>query len=356
VLLALLPSFQSTVRCMVFTHVFFALWVCWFQRERRGRPVPVFLYVATMIVWANLHGGFVIGLLWLLLVAVAEAMERGRWQKWAARLALCVVATLVNPFSWHLWITTARALAAPRGGFGEWAPVSWTTEAHAYLGYKILFVSVLIGIALQLRRKGWERIDRAAVMLIGVFMALAMTSARHTSLFAVVAGALIPGMFPRGLVILGYHPLRRLGAMAVESALLLVPFFMALIVLRVGAGLSLEYPSVACPIRAVAYLKDQNNRGKLLVPFNYGSYALWELRGRMRVSMDGRYDLVYRPVTYRRVDDFFAARGDWTGLLTNPAPDAILTPRADDVYLRLQYKPAWKEVYHDGVDAVFVPR
>ena len=40
VLLALLPSFQSTVRCMVFTHILFALWICWFQRERQGRPVP----------------------------------------------------------------------------------------------------------------------------------------------------------------------------------------------------------------------------------------------------------------------------------------------------------------------------
>jgi hypothetical protein len=40
VLLALLPSFQSTVRCMVFTHIFFALWLFWFQCERHGRPVP----------------------------------------------------------------------------------------------------------------------------------------------------------------------------------------------------------------------------------------------------------------------------------------------------------------------------
>ena len=356
VLLALLPSFQSTVRCMVFTHIFLALWICWFQRERRGHPVPAFLYVVTMIAWANLHGGFVIGLIWLALVTLVEAMERGLWRKWAARLGLCVVATLVNPFSWHLWIAMGRALAAPRAGFNEWAPVVWTTDV-AYFGFKGLFVAVLVAIALQLRRKGWRQIDRPAVILMGAFMALALTSARHTSLFAVVAGSLVPGLFPRGLVIVGYHPLRRLGVMGMESALVLVPFFMALIVLRAGVGLDLEYPAVACPVRAVAYLERQNIRGKLLVPFNYGSYALWELRGRMRVSMDGRYDLVYRPETYRRVADFFAARGgDWTGLLADPAPDAILVPRADDVYLRLQYKPEWKEVYHDGVDAVFVPR
>src|SRR6202453_5455256 len=68
VMLALLPSFQSTLRCMVFTHLFFAIWLAWFQRERHGRPVSTWLYVGTMILWANLHGGFVIGLFWLLLV------------------------------------------------------------------------------------------------------------------------------------------------------------------------------------------------------------------------------------------------------------------------------------------------
>jgi hypothetical protein len=36
VMLALLPSFQSTVRCMVFTHVLFAGWAYGWQPCRRG--------------------------------------------------------------------------------------------------------------------------------------------------------------------------------------------------------------------------------------------------------------------------------------------------------------------------------
>jgi hypothetical protein len=357
VLLALLPSFQSTVRCMVFTHIFFALWVCWFQRERRARPVPTFLYVLTMILWANLHGGFVIGLAWLFLVAVIDLFYGGPWERWAVRFGLCTVATLINPFGWQLWISTGRALVTTRHGFGEWAPVSWLSEPRAYPGYKLLFLSLLFALAIQIYRKSWRRIDRPGVILIGVFMVLAMTSARHTSLFAVVAGALLPGMFPRidWMPPHSIHPLRRLGTIAVSSACLLVPFFTALIVLP-GAGLNLEYPHVACPVDAVTYLKSQDVKGKLLVSFNYGSYTLWELRGEMRVSMDGRYDLVYKPETYRRVDDFFAARGDWRSLLKTPAPDAILVSRSDDVYAKLRDEPGWQEVWHDPVDAVFLPR
>jgi len=357
VLLALLPSFQSTVRCMVFTHILFALWVCWFQRERRGRPVPTFLYVLTMIVWANLHGGFVVGLGWLFIVTVLEGLYHGAWKKWAVRFALCALATLLNPFGWQLWIATGRALVTTRRGFNEWAPVPWIADPHLYLGYELLFLGVLVALAIQIYRKGWKRIDQRGVILIGFFMVLAMMAARHTSLFAVVAGALVPGTFPlKWPYDLRRRPLRNLVAVGVNFSLVVVPLFTALIVLPVSAGLTLELPHIACPVDAVAYLQRQNIRGNLLVPFNYGSYALWELRGKMRVSMDGRYDLVYRTETYQRVDDFFSAKGDWPRLLATPAPDAILVPRSADVYFKLRNEPGWTEAWRDPWDAVFLPR
>jgi hypothetical protein len=340
---------------MTFTHIFFALWLYWFQCERHGRPVRTFWYVLTMIVWANLHGGYAIGLAWLLLVGLVEMRYRGPWKTWALRFGLCSLATLLNPFGAQLWITTARALVTTRRGFDEWAPVSWWPDPMVYPGYKLLFFVVLVTMAVSIHRRGWKRCDHSVVILLGVFAALSVTSARHTSLFAAVAGALIPGFFPPEPDLADLdNPLRRLGFMAVRITLGLIPLYSALIVLP-GAGLSLEYPSVACPIAAVDYLKAKNIQGKLLVPFNYGSYALWELRGQMRVSMDGRYDLVYRPKTYRRVEDFFFARGDWPTLLTSPAPDAILVPRADAIYPKLVARPGWVEAWHDGTDAVFLP-
>ena len=122
-------------------------------------------------------------------------------------------------------------------------------------------------------------------------------------------------------------------------------------------GLRARLPGNSCPVGCGRFLCRQKTcEGNLLVPFNYGSYALWELRGRMRVSMDGRYDLVYSPATYRRVDDFFNARGDWKTLLTSPAPHAILVPREDAVYGKLVAAPGWTEAWHDDSDAVFLPK
>ena len=356
VLLTLLPSFQSTLRCMVFTHIFLALWVWWFQRERCGRPVPTWLYPLSMIPWANLHGGFAIGLAWLSAVMLVEALFLGPWRLWALRLGLSLLATLVNPYGVQLWVSTARALVTTRRGFSEWAPVHWLTTPLAYPGYKLLLVCVIAGLAIQIYRRGWRNLDQPGAILIGLFVALSFTSARHTSLLAIVAGGLLPGLFPLRLPrAFTIRPLRRLGGMAVNSALIMVPLYSGLMVLQVGAGFALEYAPADCPVDAVTFLERANCRGNLLVPFNYGSYALWELRGKMRVSMDGRYDLVYKPETYRRVDDFFSARGNWRTLLTSPPPNAILVPRSADVYLELRNEPGWSEVFRDPYDAVFLP-
>jgi hypothetical protein len=358
VLLALLPSFQSTLRCMVFTHIFLALWVWLWQRERRGRPVRDWVYPLTVVPWANLHGGFAIGLLWLGAVGVMEGALGGRWQPWARRLALSFAATIVNPYGWNLWTSTARALVAHRQGFGEWAAVVWIGEPiSSYAGYKVLLPGAIVTLAYAIYRRGWRGVDRSGVLLVGLFMLLALDSARHTSLFAIVAGAVLPGFLREHSSFSSMRrPLRRMTYLVSSSTLAAFPFFAAIVLALPSATLTLSYPSVACPVGGVEFLRQQGVRGNLLVPFNYGSYALWQLRGQMRVSMDGRYDLVYTRATYDRVADFFDARRDWHGLLTSPAPNAILMPRSDPVYTQLRTEPGWTEAWHDEADAVFLPK
>jgi hypothetical protein len=355
VLLALLPSFLSTLRCMVFTNIFFALWLYWFQCERTGTRIPAWAYALTMLVWANLHGGFTIGLAWLALVAAVEFWQAGEWKKWAVRLGLCTLVTLVNPFGVHLWISTLRALAAPRGGFDEWAPVHWFSSDEP--GYKLLLLATLLAFVYLLRRRHGRQIDRGAVALILVMLFLSLTSSRHTALFALTVGALLPGTLPASpRTSRVREPQQRLVYMGICSTCLMIPLFLALKVLPYGDGLRLTYNADSCPVGAVDFLRASGTRGDLLTPFNYGSYAMWKLRGNMRVSMDGRYDLVYKPATYNRVADFYLGQPAGQSLLMNPKPAAVLVPRGDRVYPQMLANPGWKQAYADSHDAVFLPR
>lgn len=57
-----LPAFIPVVRCQVFTYGFFALTLFGLEQIRAGKSWPVFVLPAMMLVWANVHGGFVAGL------------------------------------------------------------------------------------------------------------------------------------------------------------------------------------------------------------------------------------------------------------------------------------------------------
>ncbi len=354
VLFAQLPNFLSTLRCMVFTHIFIALWLYWYQCERTGRRIPGWAYVATMLVWANVHGGFVIGLGWLGLVAAIEYFQKGPWRIWAGRTVACALVTLVNPFGWQLWRVTLRALTAPRPGFAEWAMVPWLSSA--FLGYKLILGLTLVALVYLATRRNDRDIDYRSIALIDAFMLLSITSARQTALFALVVGALLPGTLPSApRAVRISTPLRRLAYMGLCSVCLLVPFYSALLILP-GDGLRLTYSDGSAPVEAVNFLKRTEVCGNLLTPFNLGSYAMWALRGRMRVSMDGRYDLVYKPATFLRVDQFYNAQPESLDLLTQPKPDAILVPEKAPVYPLLLKSPAWREAFHGTSNAVFLPR
>ena len=357
VLLALLSSMLSTMRAANFTHLFFALWVFWFQRERRGKKTPVWAYILTMILWANLHGGFILGLAWLAVIAVMEFFTGRDWKGRALLCFFCLLATLVNPFGYMLWPGVYDVLFVPRPGFPEWERVSWFHDIGTFSGYKILVLWMLVVVFDHVRRLGWKKCDQCAVILLGLFLLPSLAHVRQTSIFAIVAGGLLPPLFPPEQSL---HEIRAwkpwLHRFVVRSILVILPLIFAWRLMPSNQGFHLSYPPDTCPIKAVAFLRDKGLTGKLLVGYNSGSYALWELRGRMRVAMDGRYEIVYSYDTFAKIQRFFAGEDHWRDALLDPAPDAVLVNLPDPVYPKMLGEPGWKQAYSDSTHAVFLPR
>lgn len=69
------------------------------------------------------------------------------------------------------------------------------------------------------------------------------------------------------------------------------------------------------PIDAIQYLKENQLSGNLLVYFNWGEYALWNLYPYFRVAIDGRYETVYPHAVCQEYFDFIQARGKWKQFL-----------------------------------------
>ncbi len=357
VLLALLPSFLSTIRSGAFTHLFLALWVLWFQRERAGAPIPYAGYVVTMIVWANVHPGFMVGLAWLALITAWEFMTARAWLPRFMLLVLCLLATLINPFGWEIWTGISHAASISRDAIEEWGPVPWIQPYNTFSGYKLLLLWSLVIIFSHIHRSGWRKCDQIAVVLYVIFVAISLLAARNASLFAIVAGGLIPPLFAPEKSLHDLHEWRPwLQRLTVRAILVILPLILAARLISTSQGFSLTYPPYSYPLGAINYLRDQKVTGRLLIDFNSGSYALWELRGQMRVSMDSRYLLVYSPETFQKVQRFFAGENHWRDVLTDPAPDAVLVDLPDPIYPKMRAEPGWTQVYQDATHAVFRPK
>jgi hypothetical protein len=175
------------------TAVLTAAWVTLLDRQRRRDPRKVGLLWGLpplMILWANCHPGFVIGLVLLaieiggrLLQALSQRRLAGLWadvRSLCAVTVLCALATLANPRGFDvirpLFLTLGSQVQ--QSMIVEWA----SPDFHAL--DMLPFLALLLGAwSAQLTAVTWLRLV--------AFSALALRSGRNIGLCAVVAAPIL---------------------------------------------------------------------------------------------------------------------------------------------------------------------
>ncbi len=313
--LAVLPGFITVVRSQVFSFVFFAVTLYCLELIKRGSRWPAAVIVAVMLVWANVHGGFVVGLGVIAVYAIAAVVTRQAAVTMAATLLAALAVTCLNPYGTQFWSYLVPALALPRTGIPEWGPMPvW--GADPYLGFRILLVIAVVAAA-----KGFRK-DRSWVGLVvlGLTALEACRHRRHGPFFGlaalVYAGPWLEAGFPMKL--------KKLPGLAVfifyglASAIVVAQFLPK-------ASLRPMAPQGFYPAAEMNVLAAAQAQGNLAVPFRWGSYALWRLSPRVKVSMDGRYEETYPDATFEMNHDFFYKEGrDWDRLLRDEHVDFIV--------------------------------
>ena len=124
-----------------------------------------FLLPAIMVLWANLHGGFLLGLL-IIGVFCGVALLRRDWANFKIYFFAgvgCFIATFINPLGWHIY----EGLATVLGHFSQ----AYITEWWPY--YRNITVPgsipgiiyILIFMAFELRYRGFCPIEVTAGFL-----------------------------------------------------------------------------------------------------------------------------------------------------------------------------------------------
>jgi len=380
-------------RPQLLNALFTALLLIGLSRYRAGHlgpwMLPPFIWL-----WANLHSGFVAGIIIGVLFVMAEAFDawRGsprampsdRLRRLALAVAACVPLSAVNPFGVQALFFAVGTLTSPliQSNIQEWA----SPDFHSIAGLMMeAIILLLIGGLLTARVK----VRTAEWVLALAFLYLAFSSQRHVELF-VLAAAPLYGKAASALLevvrtllngdlrrrrgraaddvadsrrrraavpqqqIAGLHRPRPL--MGLVNLLLLIVVAAGMVAYRALPNLEPAQEAAAManglPVGAASALATIHRPVRIFNYYDFGGYLIWTLYPTGdRVYIDGRVE-VYGPQifsNYLRVN--YLASG-WETVLAQTRPDAIILPSGHPLLALLERDANWQQFSRDRVATV----
>jgi len=317
----ILPGYIPVLRSHAFTFFWFGVTLFCLEELRGGRRWPVAALPLVMLIWTNLHGGFVVGLGVVFLYAAAAVFSRKGIASLAGTAAACVAVTFINPYGVKFWQYLIPALLHPRARITEWRPLpllAWDD----FWGFRLLFVLTVAAVALGWKQTSRKNLCGLAVLALTAFMG--WRARRHGPFFGVAALA-FAGPYYAGMAAALPAAIRaKLNPMYAVGILYAgIAFFVALEVLP-GASMHPLAPVGEDPVREADILGRAGAKGNLATPFAWGSYLTWRLYPNIKISMDGRYETTYPESTFALNNAFFDHQDDWLRLCRSYKVDFVI--------------------------------
>lgn len=338
------------VRPQIFTYLGVALTLGLIDRLPHKWRGGLWAFPAIFLVWANVHGGFVLGLAILGLFVAAECIRSRRLATQPLLVLLAsVAATAVNPYGprllGYIWSELSRTHPIT-----EWQPVAAGDISQlVFFALAGLFI-VTLPFFRSWRTSGWQP---ALALAMGV---LALRHQRHTPVFALCAVAPLAAQLEeaarwfrlRSTFTLGAAS-RRLIAIGLAGVVMVQ---LALTGLRWQRdGLQIVYDPAEYPVAAVQALRRAGVHANLLVPLDWGEYVLWFLAPDVKVSLDGRFATVFPDQVVIDNFGFFTGAVSWQRLIDDYPTDAALVPTGSLSPILRQTN--WERVYGDNIAEVY---
>jgi hypothetical protein len=269
----------------------------------------LYLLPPLFLLWANLHGGYLLGLIVLGVFAAQGLIAHGRrGVTLAIAAAASAAATFLNPVPLALVGSAREDVLHPPRFLVEFLPPDVLTPPGA------LFALFAIAVILSAMLRGGTLIE---AMLLVPLLYLGMTAQRHMQFFCFAA---LPSLGPRlpSLVPPALRPPPLPAAVRVPTALVLLGAALGSVLLAPRAPDDRGYPS-----GALALLRQ--NSGILLNEYDWGGYLIFRVPERP-VFIDGRYV----PYLGGVLDDYrtiLSLRPGWRDLVARYRVDeALLAP------------------------------
>jgi len=328
-----------------------------------------------MLVWFNVHGGFVVGFvllgifwlgaLWDWFRATGPGIEdlfsriadRKRAKALAGPSLFSLAASLANPYGWKLHVHVYSYLS--NRFLMDHIDEFRSPDFHG-VAQKCFLALLLIALATLAIRGRQLRTSELLMALFAVYAGLYASRNIPVSslLLVMIVGPLPPS--PR----LGQKFVHRMAA--IESGLrghlwpilaIVATFLSAANSGRVRSSVLMDahFDSKRMPVAAVDYLAAQGANGPVLSPDYWGGYLIYRLYPKDKVIVDDRHDL-YGEEFLKSYLKMVHGQEGWSEFLQEHEVSCLVLPRDTALTSLLAESLRFKAVYRDETAVVFVQR
>jgi len=342
-----------------------------------------------MLLWVNVHGGFLVGFVllaiyWLSAVWYALRQNEDKFDQFLTSLGWKIqakslagvglaagIASLVNPYGWQLHRHIYNYLS--NRFLMEHIDEFQSPNFHgvAQRCFALLILAAMVALAAQARAL---RVSQGLVILFAMYSGLYASRNIPVSslLLALVIGPLLSiaiknfaGRLTRFRTVRDRMAAftERMGAL--ESTLqghvwaFAAAMFLFVIAAEGGAlganrWMDAHFDPKRFPVAAVDFLDSRtaDERYPVTAPDYWGGYLIYRLYPRTLVAVDDRHDLYGEEFFKSYLKMVHVERG-WDGLLDRYQSRCVLVPKGSALDNILEQTPPWKRVYADDVAVVF---
>jgi hypothetical protein len=349
---------------------------------RESRANRLWSLPLVMILWANLHAGFFLGIVFICVYAFSEFAAsvfspRGSKSGFARAKTLgftaaaTLLASFANPrgpalllFPFHL---AGREFVMDN--VQEWASTNFHTE-------KLFELALIVSLSVIVLASKKLRLHEVIILLLITRMSLA--SARFIELFSVVvipmAAIRFEGVAGRltGAVRPGWLKDRFFASIAAMSSrasalegqprlhVWVYASIAACLFITVNGGaafgarlMDYRFDPAKFPVRAVDFAANNGITGNMFNQDGWGGYVIYRQIPGYRVFMDGRFDM-YSVDLLKEYLDAAKGRLDYQTVLDKYGVDWVMFNTGSTLCMLLDSDKSWRLVYSDGTADIFL--
>jgi hypothetical protein len=360
---ALATSLNWAIRPHLASMCLLAIWLLWTDDLQRGKKIALWRFPALMLLWSNLHGEFIAGILVLLAYAAGWTLEyvfdRSNTElaigkKIWLTLFLSALAGLLNPSGAGPWLSIVGFVNNEylmSRMFEANAPNFQNPEMRVL--FSLLATSIIL---LAIKRK---RLSLGQGFLLAGFSAMSLLAIRNIHLYGIVA----PFVLAETLDGIKSFPLINRLEGSVESIegrvqgsawIVLSAVVLSFPFLLSSKGQALyQLKEPIFPVQAVNWLEDHPQPGHMFNNLNWGGYLGLHLWPDQLPFIDSMADTT-GDVTMQ-YETMITLRAGWQELFEQYSITWVILP-PDWLLIDELTKQGWETAYQDPTAVILVQK